>query len=318
VEKEQRTIASLVDPGWFPNPSGNSAYISVYRMMLVTPQQLAGFRVLSLGSCRAALLWGSINYVFGGEAAFVAQPDGWVHLKAGNFEVRDTPEGPYAMLMTAYGTGGANGDEAQAKAELDAAVGLLGAVLGRNIVYEHVYDNILYFDDNKTSATSPIVENPASFGPPFIDAGLLLLPEQIASRIAALSEREQGRAKLGLRWFGSAMIDREVTGFIKYWLALETVAMPNTSNIFPLQSLIAKAYGCSIQDAARQFQIGRIFGLRAAIVHDGRIKGIHENLSAYMEALFFDVLNELLGLPCEHRAGVVKSRPGFDLDAYVA
>src|SRR5216684_338281 len=56
------------------------------------------------------------------------------------------------------------------------------------------------------------------------------------------------RVLLSLRWFEQALFDHGIDAFLKYWIAVETVGMPDTSNIRPLIESLAVAYGESNDD----------------------------------------------------------------------
>ena len=62
-----------------------------------------------------------------------------------------------------------------------------------------------------------------------------------------------------------------MSSFIKFWVAIETLAMPNTSNIKPLNLALAKGYNLKITEAETRFQLGLGLNLRSKIVHDGLI-----------------------------------------------
>ncbi|MBD0325807.1 MAG: hypothetical protein ICV68_05215, partial [Pyrinomonadaceae bacterium] len=124
--------------------------------------------------------------------------------------------------------------------------------------------------------------------------------------------------KLSLRWFESALYGKGgIDAYLKYWFAIETLGMPSTTNIRPLVESLSRAYGISHEEAQQKFSIGRLFGLRSRIVHEGQIISVHQNLTKYIEALYVDVLLEHLGLASEHRAEDVIDDPNFDLARYL-
>jgi Apea-like HEPN len=123
----------------------------------------------------------------------------------------------------------------------------------------------------------------------------------------------RNRVALSLRWFYSSFLAEGVDIFLKSWFALEALGMGDRENINPLNECLAKAYGISVQKARQMFGVGKLFGLRSSIVHQGQILPIHANLSDYVEALYIDVLLERLNLPCERRAESILRGSDFDL-----
>ena len=124
--------------------------------------------------------------------------------------------------------------------------------------------------------------------------------------------------QLSLRWFELALYSKgDVDGFLRYWFAIETLGMPNATDIRPLNESLARTYGISFEDARKRFSIGRLFGMRSRIVHNGQIIPIHQNLSKYVEAPYVDILYEHLGLTSEQRAAGVLNTAGFNLKQYL-
>jgi hypothetical protein len=117
---------------------------------------------------------------------------------------------------------------------------------------------------------------------------------------------------LALHWFHLAMRDRGVDAFLKRWIALETLAMPDGTNIRPVNEALASAYGISYEEARDTYAVGRLAGLRARIVHHGEPLPIHSKLELYFDAVFYDVLMQLLGEPCDGRAASVLAPDGTE------
>ena len=93
---------------------------------------------------------------------------------------------------------------------------------------------------------------------------------------------------------------------------MPTIGMPDTTNVRPLNDSLASAYGIPLEEAHDRFAIGRLFGLRSRIVHDGFMMPIYGQLLQYIEAVYIDVLHQHLGLPCAKKAEKVASDPAFN------
>jgi hypothetical protein len=101
---------------------------------------------------------------------------------------------------------------------------------------------------------------------------------------------EPDRVTLGLasEWYrlAESTID-PVLEFIYLWLAIEVLAMPNTSNVRPVRERLSDGMGGSQQDWSQL--VGRLYGTRSDIIHGGkRAVDAHEvdTLRDVVEALF--------------------------------
>ncbi|MFH1994183.1 MAG: hypothetical protein ABIJ24_00585, partial [Nitrospinota bacterium] len=82
----------------------------------------------------------------------------------------------------------------------------------------------------------------------------------------------------------------------------------------PLNESLANAYGISVPEASIKFGIGKIFGLRSRVVHNGEDIPIHSLLSEYLKSIYVDILLDQLGLKSQQRAGKIIDSPEFDLE----
>lgn len=317
---ETRRFVDLVPSWWFKALQGSSVWITGYRV-LRTPKECfsSGPKMidLALAQVRAIVLHGTVTYMDASEARIeIIEDDRW-RLDPSKTRERVAPEGVYLLLLAPHQINGSAANEAVTREHLGVAAGLLAAFNGRNMVYEHLFDNIIEMADERTSAFTPVVDNPFWFAPPDVSDSRLDTISKADRAIAALPQSDRNRLCLSLRWFGSAIHDDGVDAYLKYWIALETLGMRNTTDIRPLEENLSRAYNLSLEEVHKRFWVGRLFGLRCRIVHDGQIVPIHGRLSRYMEALYADILHVSLGLPCEQRAGKMMADPEFALDRYL-
>jgi hypothetical protein len=87
-----------------------------------------------------------------------------------------------------------------------------------------------------------------------------------------------------------------VFAFLKCWIAIETLAMPDGTNIRPAILTLAAAYNMSEAEARDFFAIGRLFSLRGDIVHRGLTPRMDQYLLAYIEGVYVDLLAQVLGV----------------------
>lgn len=314
--EERHSLAALAPATWFGDAAKGSIWLRGYRVMRVSNEQVpAGPKITDLGDVRAVLLFGTIQYQDSRSARIEVISETEWHYEAP--EIRDAPRGCYLLLLTPYFVNGAGGDEPAVRARLDSAAGLFAALSGPNLVYRHLFDNEVAVDEERVSGVSEAIRNPLSMPAPHVTDSDLATIAQAETRIAELDEATQNRTRLSLRWFLAAIDEQSgVDAFLRYWIALETLSMPDTTNIRPLEEAVCRSYGVPYEEGRRRFAIGKVFGLRAAIVHDGRMVGLHASFLDYVQALYVDVFTETLGLSSRSRAARVLDE--VDVDAYLA
>jgi len=87
--------------------------------------------------------------------------------------------------------------------------------------------------------------------------------------------------------------------FLWLWTVLEVFPMRDTSNIQPISEYLANATGRSASEIKAALDLGRLFGARSALVHDGRLPYDRPALGQVLEkleAIDITVLRSLGGL----------------------
>lgn len=232
-------------------------------------------------------------------------------------QMKTTPVGVYTLIMAPYATSHGSGDEPSVRSQVGTAAGLLGAINGPSLTFEHVYDNIVHLDSEQTEGFSQAFRAPTAFGTPQLEADDLRIFGNAATALHGLDEEAGARTQLALHWFSQATHDDGLDQFIKLWIALEALAIPN-ANVRPLNELLASAYGLDYQTNTRKFGVGKLQGFRSRILHNGLILPVHSDLTNYTRAIFTDALLASLSLPSQHRADRYAASPQFsspfDLD----
>ena len=173
---------------------------------------------------------------------------------------------------------------------------MLVALCGTNSVSQHVADNVLNIATDQLSAISEPVRNPMSLPEADLSDEALEVVKSTDAAVAAKNPSDRERIGLALRWLHMAAFDSGVNAFLKGWLAIETLGMPDTTNVRPIQESLGRCYGLTRNEAEARFRIGRLYGLRSDIVHKGALSPVHVQLLDYQRAIFIDVFRELLGL----------------------
>jgi len=125
----------------------------------------------------------------------------------------------------------------------------------------------------------------------------------------------RNRIHLSLRWFTAADRENGVDAYLKYWIALETLAT-NTTNINSLNDTLAATSKVSSQKAKQDFRASRLFDLRGRIVHGGYQKGLDAWLLKYIESLYIGALFQKIGMECERRAEYLLEDGKFEVSKY--
>lgn len=288
-------LSRLVPDNWFGEKSQSSVWLSVFQIFRVAPENFVNDLLsIDLGSIRAILMYGSLSLpsmslefkVSGGQLEINSK-----------LEEASLPLAVYLMLVAPFTVDGRPGNEPIIKEKCSSAVGLLVAINGRNMAYKHVHEAVVHLGSGYIETSSNVIENPFYFPEPDIADERLDLIGQLARTIEGLSEPDRNCVNLSLRWFEQGSYTSGVDSYLSYWIALETLSMYGT-NIKPVNDLLAQAYGVSYQEASARFHIGRLFGLRGRIVHEGARVAVHSGILQYISAVYVDCLLQKLEFDC--------------------
>ena len=227
----------------------------------------------------------------------------------GDGELRDVA--PCALFITPLKGEDLSAEIPAAQARIHEAVGLLGSIESQLLVFEHVED---YMMDLAETATM----NPASatfmdttwMDTPGFDAQDRARWEAAASAIAAHTDSD--RIRLSLRWLDDAKRTDGVDSFIKFWFSLETLSGADREDDVPklLRDALGAIYGVDSSAATERFDMGRVYGLRSLIVHQGQRVEISPLLLRYLNAVYLDVLAHTLGVASGQRAAAELAKVG--------
>jgi hypothetical protein len=217
----------------------------------------------------------------------------------GNTFGTETQPGSHLILFTRCPEGA---DEEPIHARIETALGLIVATEGKNAALVHFFDQIQTLPTELAQMISPSELSPATFPRPFEQQSRL---PSVAEKLAQLDPDEKPRFFLALRWFEKAERENDsLDSFLKAWFALEILAMPDT-NVRPVTATLATIYGLTFEQSRDHFLMGRVYGRRCDIVHNGSTQPIHYLLQKYVRAVFVDILFHLLGFPTERRTEAV-------------
>ena len=314
-----------------------SANQLVVRCYLMLRADTIGFapnpKILDLGDTRVAFFYGRIKYLKTAERPNVrirrklpadkpGTTDPAIELsmpQTGTWE--HTPDSFYTLIATPA----SSSNPAEAVARVEETVGLLTTFEEARFVLEPVFE--IEVDpgppDTQTASSRPFLV-PHEVKEADISDQRLAAISAVRATIDGLDEEKKNRLLLSLRWFESATTGARssaaVDVFLAYWIALEALAMPDDTNIRPLNEALGAIYGIDGGTARTQFLTGKLYGLRSAIVHDGKRATITAGILRYLESLYVDLFFQEVGLPTERRAAnfLASYDVEADLDAALA
>ena len=305
-------LMEMVPDDWFTSPESSSIWIAGYRLMRISPIDLPeGPKYFDLEGVRVFLTYGSIDYLDSNAATPRITDHGDYKVDASAIE-KTTPEGGYTFLVLPFDVDGQHGNERLTRERIADVVGLLAALNERNMAYEHVFEYVNRADGKERSVISATLVNPMSMPKPDMGEGRLQTLSAVDAGIHAMEDSRRNRIRLSLRWFQAALFDIGVDAYLKYWIAIETLAMPDTTNIRPVNEALSRIYGIPLEDASQRYQIGRLFDLRGRIVHQGSQIPISGKLLDYAESIYSDLLLDAAGSAPESRAESFLSSESFD------
>jgi hypothetical protein len=295
------SISDLILPEW----SADEVLVTGYQ--IVQAQDMTQGADVRLGDVRVLITRAALEY-FTTESWAVTEVDAenfWIGV--GPVQRINSPLGTYMLVVTPDGP--------NAIARSQAAAALAATVIGGALIYREIYMNIFSSVGAGTKIKGPTFQPPKNFPPPALDSQVFLRYKSAYQKLQSAPDRS--RIELSLTWFKEAHSTFGENSFLRYWLAIETLAMPNTTNITPANAILAQAYGVSNQKIQQDIELGRLYGLRSDIVHNGLRSALDSKLLNYAAAVYADLLEAILGLPCMKRALSQKANIGSSISIIV-
>lgn len=305
VEDRRVSLADFVPSEW-----GSDApyWLSAYHVLLASHEELfpsapgpLPIPLVDLTGARALVYQGNLVPFEAGEAKIAP----WVSGPP-QFEVKqarpwfEDRRGTWLLVLVREDIGWSAAPEVSVRQAIDAVVSLFLLLAGRNAAFEMALPPIRIEGDQR-SIISPMFENPGWFGPPNLDGSTLAAIEQSGAALFQ-GDDDNTQLRVSVRWAHRAISLTGPDAFLSWWIALETLGMPDTTNIRPLEEKFAEIYEITRAEARDRFRIHLLFDRRGAIVHRGEATPVSGNLLQYMQCLFTDLLCSVVGLEAD-RAG---------------
>ncbi|MGA0588388.1 hypothetical protein ACO2Q2_14865 [Dyella sp. KRB-257] len=299
---------SLANPSWLKNNVYDALFIEAYELALAPeaiPRKIFRFDEITLAIKTAKLEYielAGIKVKFG--------KDRQVHMSA---EQRMSASELSPKIITVQPQSLNQPNDQNALAERSSEyISLLVSTNYRNIAFRRIFAHTVALNNNSIRASGDTFRLPFDLPPPDLSSAALERFPRCEHRIQELPPDQRRKTKLSLHWHLKGIQSEGVDSFLSLWIAIETLSMRST-NISDTNEVLAESYKITNAEAASEFGIGRIFGLRSDIVHNGLRRNISTHLTDYMECLYADLLvYNLLGESLGRARNMIISK-GLDI-----
>lgn len=285
---KEATLSELLPADWAPSQGGGLAV--AYTMLGVSQKNLSPPVSVVLGD--VCMVMGNLGLPMLAVQATIGHSDeGQIEI---SMRTADEGELRTPSATSLFITPLSDDEDAidKARTRVHQAVGLLSVVESKLIAYEHVEDYRISFETGMFSSVPVLLAETAWWSTPDISEAARERWAQAAAILESSDQRTQ--VELSLRWYDEAKREGGIDAFLKLWFAIEILAMPDTTSISPVRDKLQQIY--PNRDIEAEFGIGRIFGLRGRIVHQGVRVDLSPRLLGYLGALYADLFAVTLGV----------------------
>lgn len=306
-------IQSIADPEWFDDGTNDCLYIEAYEMALAPPLfkgNIFKFNQIFVivGAVQMEYLEiGAINVKFG---------EGRQLSVAADHRTSTSELSPKVITLQPHSR--ARSDSERELADRSSEyVSLLVATNYRNIAFRRIFSNFLGYRDNSLNASTPALRLPFDLPRPDLSPSAWQRFYTAEKVWVSIPEDMRRKVTLSLHWHLKGLQTDGVDSLLSSWVAIETLAMKST-NVAEINTKLVEIYRISKEEASVEFGVGKIFGLRSAIVHNGQRKAVSTHLTDYLENLYSDLLMHELTLPTMHRARSYLASNKLSINALIA
>lgn len=180
--------------------------------------------------------------------------------------------------------------------QIQRVVTQLSALLSPALFAQEVWSGWLSDPEQLVGSFWLMLAPPVSFESADVQKQLLAFRDAVAND-ADIERRFTLMSKLFVR---AVAIEPGEERFLWLWTVLEVFPMRDTSNILPISEHLSRTTGHSPDEVKTKLDIGRLFGARSSLVHDGKLPYGREEMAGVLkklEAIVVTVLRSLGGLP---------------------
>ncbi len=308
LTQREINVRDYINDEWFRPDAPKELWISCYQAISVKARSKSEC-VIRFDDMTCLLLSGRMKYIGGGEDPKFEQTSSGVKVHPQEAANEETFNGFWLVFLQPYQPIDVADSDLLWLPRQKEVCSLLSMIVSKNIVYKKIFDNVLNLETDEVAAFSNAYPMETPLRERLLDQSRIDECRDIDARIKKMAVPERNRTKLGLRWYHDAKNETGGKAFLQFWIAFEVVFMPKTSDIRPIKKLLAEAYEMSISETSSTFHIGRIYGLRNAIVHGGYSKPLSSDLLTLVDLLFQDVfLYKILGAKRGYARSYIENR----------
>lgn len=203
------------------------------------------------------------------------------------------------FLIISVRTYGEHPSEALAEGErgVDSALAVLGLLYSTDLLSEPIYRGFTLSPNRLLTGGWVRLTAPFSIG-----------RDAVATTMTALGSLKSTNAELARRFILMARFLAKAAAyppseerFVMLWTVLEIYPMQDTTDIRPISDELGRILGRAPSDVKSSLGIGRLFGHRSDIIHNGEFRavastGIGPEI-ARLESICRTVMRDALGLP---------------------
>lgn len=299
----------LINKNWFKNIENSSIWYTAFKVVTTNAIEKK-YELLEFDNLNCVIINGSLKY-------FRIQ-DNDIDVNFSEFilpsaEIKTTNEGIWLLFISPYIIDGTKLDEEQIKDRIKSYASLFSIVFGENVIYKQIFENIISCKTGIPTATSSTIINPRSNPNPIISTKNLLQVSDIVKAKNNLNQTLQNKVDSSLTWYYDSIKDFGTSSFLKCWIAIEILVL-NDSNIKPIKEIFYKIYNESETRDNELFMIGKLYGIRGEIVHDGSKRPIHGLLLKYLQFIYIDIFYEILQLEPRYATQLLLDNIKLNLD----
>ena len=266
---------------WFDRPEDAYIWVSAYRAYRVPPESVSLMRQLraDFGQVRAVFLQWNAPYLKPDQNV-IELKNGQVTMEPHPLHEYRTGKGVLLLLITPLPVGEDLRTKDAARERVRFVRSLIVALMGRNAAYRHEFDIDIEFANRWLGSPSLTFATPEDEVPRVNQMDVEMVGAAL-EKLSTLPDSTQNRIRLALRWYQRSFGDdrlvrdtreEDIDKFINCWLAWETLVMERYNDINSITRALAAIHELEVQRSGEVFPIGRIYGLRADILHHGQIR----------------------------------------------
>jgi hypothetical protein len=311
IRKKKINFEDYINRYWFSENEEKVIWLYCYRIVRMKVERKEP-SVIKFNGANCLILYGNIPYLNTIKAQLLTDPlnDSSKYLGYEKLQ-KETNLDWYLLIIIPFKE---NEADIEKEKRLQQYLSVIVAFNSRNIAYEKIFENQINFTKKTRSSSSPVLIVPYMFKSVELTSERIKIIEEAHKKILKLDENLKNRVTLSLSWFGQATYSFGVDAFLKYWIAIEVIAMPDSSNINTLIEILADVYEIRKEDAKKKFGVGRIFDFRSKIVHHGFLLPINPDLLKYLEAIYIDVLFKIIDIKSDKRIQEFFNNDEFELN----